>query len=138
MIIDVNVSLARWPFRRLAGDEPATLVAKLRRRTSHRPGGQLRGYPHKDLAGVNAGLRRTAAATVQACSYLLVHQSQFPIGRRTCGAARRAQMPGIGCIPTITDTSSMIQPFASSEASADRKLIVQLALCMEDDARSIL
>ena len=31
MIIDTNVHLSRWPFRRLAGDEPAELVAKLRK-----------------------------------------------------------------------------------------------------------
>src|SRR5262249_34048486 len=28
--VDVNVNLSRWPFRRLKGDEPAELVAKLR------------------------------------------------------------------------------------------------------------
>ncbi len=32
MIVDTNVYLSRWPFRRLPGDEPADLVAKLRSR----------------------------------------------------------------------------------------------------------
>ena len=32
MIIDTNVNLSRWPFRRLAGDETADLVARLRQR----------------------------------------------------------------------------------------------------------
>ena len=30
-MIDVNVNLSRWPFRRLAGDEPEGLVARLRK-----------------------------------------------------------------------------------------------------------
>jgi len=31
VIVDTNVSLSRWPFRRLVGDEPAELVARLRK-----------------------------------------------------------------------------------------------------------
>ena len=30
MIVDVNVHLSRWPFRRLRGDDPAALATLLR------------------------------------------------------------------------------------------------------------
>jgi len=32
VIIDTNVNISRWPFRRLAGDETPDLVARLRKR----------------------------------------------------------------------------------------------------------
>ncbi len=32
MIIDVNVNLSRWPFRRLRGDDPKELAKMLRAR----------------------------------------------------------------------------------------------------------
>ena len=51
MIIDVNVSLSRWPFRRLIGDEPADLVARLRKRNVVQAwAGTFDGLLHKDLA----------------------------------------------------------------------------------------
>ncbi len=35
-MIDVNVNLSRWPFRRLAGDDPEGLAARLRARNVNR------------------------------------------------------------------------------------------------------
>lgn len=56
-LIDVNVNLSRWPFRRLLQDEPSHLVSKLR---EHHVGqawaGSFDGILHKDIAASNERL----------------------------------------------------------------------------------
>jgi predicted TIM-barrel fold metal-dependent hydrolase len=57
MIIDVNVSLSRWPFRRLPFDETARLVDKLREhQITQAWAGSLDALLHRDIASVNARL----------------------------------------------------------------------------------
>ena len=57
MIIDTNVNISRWPFRRLPGDETPDLVARLRKRNVAQAwAGSFDGILHKDIGGVNARL----------------------------------------------------------------------------------
>src|ERR1051325_7891142 len=56
-IIDTNVHLFDWPFRRLKYAETKALVAKLRRhRIRQAWAGSFEGLLHKNLDGVNARL----------------------------------------------------------------------------------
>src|SRR5438093_3755345 len=56
-LIDVNANLARWPLRRLRGDDTRALIAMLRRQGVRQAwAGSLDGLLHKDIASVNARL----------------------------------------------------------------------------------
>jgi uncharacterized protein len=57
MLVDVNVSLSRWPMRRLPCDEPARLVERLRQWGVEQAWvGSFDGLFHRDAASVNARL----------------------------------------------------------------------------------
>ncbi len=70
-ITDTNISLFRWPFRRLPLDETDALVRKLRTLgISQAWAGTFEGILHRDIAGVNQRL-------ADACR---VHGELIPIG----------------------------------------------------------
>ena len=70
-ITDTNVSLFRWPFRRLPLDETDALVRKLRSLgISEAWAGSFEGILHRDIASVNQRL-------ADACR---VHRELIPIG----------------------------------------------------------
>ena len=134
-IIDTNVYISHWPFRRLPGDEPAALCEKLRERNVVQAwAGSFDGLFHKDLAAVNARL----AETCRGSDGLLVPfgsvNPTHPDWREDLRRCREEfGMPGIRIHPAYQGYGLDHPAFHELLTEAEeRGLIVQLVAWMED------
>jgi predicted TIM-barrel fold metal-dependent hydrolase len=135
-VIDTNVNLFRWPFRRVIGDDPADLVARLRKKgVTQAWAGSFEGLLCRDVAGVNA--RLATACREQGPDFLLPFgciNPKLPDWQedlRRCHEKHR--MPGIRLTPNYHGYGLGDPAFTKLlSAAADRKIMVQIALSMED------
>jgi predicted TIM-barrel fold metal-dependent hydrolase len=135
-IIDANVHLFDWPFRRLKYAGAPALVAKLRRhRITQAWAGSYEGLLHRNLDGVNARLaeecRANGAGMLLPFGTVNPALPDWEADVRRCHEQHR--MPGIRLYPSYHNYTLQRPEVARLlQMAQERGLIVQLAVRMED------
>ena len=136
MIIDVNVNLSRWPFRRLPYDELPRLIEKFRDcGVTEVWAGSFDGVFHKDIGGVNARLvddcRKSQAVRLRPFGSVNPTLPDWREDLRRCH--EDYHMPGIRLHPTYHGYRLDDPVFAELLTQAQQRgLIVQLVVRIED------
>ena len=133
-IVDTNISLFQWPFRRLPLDETDGLVAKLRSLgIAQAWAGSFEGLLHRDLSSVNARLAEACASRLALTAVGSVNPV-LPSWKSDLGRCIDLhRMPGIRLHPNYHGYKLDDPRFlALLKLAADAKRFVQIAVAIED------
>jgi predicted TIM-barrel fold metal-dependent hydrolase len=135
MIVDVNVNLSRWPFRRTPCDELPQLLERLQRWDIGEAWvGSLDGLFHRDMGGVNARLAADCAGNPRLVPFGSVNPMlpDWKEDLRRCDEIYH--MPGVRLHPNYHRYKLDDPVFGELlELVQRRGLVVQLAVRMDDD-----
>jgi len=136
-MIDTNLSIGHWPFRKLPGEDLASVTVRLQRTgVTQAWTGSLEGLFDRDVAGVNL---RLAQACHQAPAELLLpfgtvnpNLPDWEEDLRRCHEDHKFR--GIRLHPGFHGYDLNAPAFSSLlSQAAERRLIVQLVVTMEDE-----
>lgn len=134
-IVDTNVSLFHWPFRRLPLENTATLVAKLRSLgIAQAWAGSYEGLLHRDIAAVNKRLTAACAdyAELVPIGSINVTLPNWQDDLKRC--VDDHSMPGIRLHPNYHGYTLSDPRFRELlQLATDAGIFVQLAVAMEDN-----
>jgi predicted TIM-barrel fold metal-dependent hydrolase len=138
-IIDVNVTLGQWPTRRVACDNVTTLTAKLREHgVAEAMCGSFDGLFHDDLSGVNDRLVAACRAHDQDSLRLVPFGEINPLQTGWHDEFKRCVdqhgMRGIRLHPNYHGYQLDHPQLANLlKVAAERRIVVQLVVLMEDE-----
>jgi hypothetical protein len=136
-LIDTNINVSRWPFRRLPLDETPALVAKLRENgVSQAWAGSFEALLHKDIASVNSRLtdecQRNGGGLLRPVGSVNPALPAWEDDLRRC--AEEHQMRAIRLHPNYHGYKLGDPVFQRVLGlAAARGLLVQIAIVMEDE-----
>ena len=133
-IVDTNVSLFHWPFRRLPLDETDKLVNRMRELgVSTLLAGNFEALLHRNMTSVNTRLSNACAQ----------HRELIPVGSVNLSlpdwetdfeqCVRTLRMPGIRIFPSYHGYELSDEPFRKiAELCRKESVFLQIAAAMED------
>jgi predicted TIM-barrel fold metal-dependent hydrolase len=136
-LIDVNVTLSRWPLRRLRFDDTPSLVALLRSHGVRQAwAASFEALLHKDLAAANARLadecRRHGRGLLLPFGSVNPKSPDWQEDLRRCADLHR--IPGLRLYPNYHGYDLTDPDFAQLlKLAAEHRVLVQIALLMEDE-----